>query len=263
MASPYKVDLGPEQPRLPGSVVLRETFDDLLDSLCADIHLQANGCVREFGDFQLVVSPTDFAERVLTRLMIDPHYRDLPWARTRVWLADDATEAGEGGVSADLKSVADLLVHAGLPAEQLHGFHAAGAPDQPAEDRYEALLRETLGWREKGQDRPDFALLSLDAGGGVAGVAAQDIEISSPDRIAVRSLGERGRVTMTLSMLNACRFVGVIASGEDRAAPVARIAESDRSVPASGLEPLGGELRWYLDHAACPEPETDPREDTK
>jgi len=231
--------------------VLRETFDDLLDALCADIHLQANGCVREFGDFHLVVSPTDQSERVLTRLMIDPHYRDLPWARTRVWLADDATEPGPGGVSADLQSVADLLVHAGLPGEQLHGFHAAGAPEGPAEDRYEALLRETLGWREKGQDRPDFALLSLHPGGGVAGVEAEDLDVSSPDRLAIRSLGGAGRVTMTLPMLNACRFIGVIVSGEDRATPVARVVESDRTVPAGGLEPLGGELRWYLDHAAC------------
>lgn len=243
--------------------MLRETFDDLLDAVCADIHLQANGCTREFGDFQFLISPTDFSHRVITRLMIDPHYRDLPWPKTRVWLADDAAVANNDGQSEDFVAIAELMGHAGLPAEQMHGFHAGNSDSQSPDEHYEKLLRETLGWREKGQDRPDFALLSLGVDGGVAGLSAEDLEISSPDRLAIQSLGGAPRVTTSLALLNATRFIAVLASGDDLRGPVQRVVDADRSVPASGLEPLGGELRWYVDHAACPAPDTEKPEESR
>jgi 6-phosphogluconolactonase len=67
------------------------------------------------------------------------------------------------------------------------------------------------------------------------------------------------RVTMTFDLLNASRFVGVMITGQKKRAIVARIAASRdgarravQDLPVLGIHPLAGELRWYLDAAACP-----------
>lgn len=237
MPDPYDLARAPEPPALPGSVVLRETEDDLHDALCADLMMQAGNCVREFGDFHLVVSPTPPCERVIRRLMTDPHYRGLPWTRTRVWVSDDSPEArGED-------SLRDLLVgHSGLPQEQLHGFRAS-PENGPAP--YESLLLEMLGWREKGQDRPDFALLSLNEQASVAGLDP-DTDEHADTPLAIT--GQGGRHSVSGRLVNACRYVAVLAVGAEAESPL-----SHEQV-GHGLSPTGGVLRWYIDHAACGQP---------
>ncbi|MFG0307011.1 MAG: 6-phosphogluconolactonase [Phycisphaerales bacterium JB040] len=239
MADPYELERVPEAPSLPGQVVLRETEDDLHDALCADLMLQAGNCVREFGDFHLIVSPELPCERVIRRLMTDPHYRALPWTRTRVWVSDDTTD-GEG-----LASIAELLIgHSGLPPEQLHGF--GGDDPESGVASYRDLLHEMLGWREKGQDRPDFALLTLNEHARVAGL---DPDWAGADEDAGLALaGPGGRMSVSPRLVNACRYVAVLAVGSDAQAPLT----DERA--GHGIEPTGGVLRWFVDHAACGHP---------
>jgi 6-phosphogluconolactonase/glucosamine-6-phosphate isomerase/deaminase len=53
--------------------------------------------------------------------------------------------------------------------------------------------------------------------------------------------------------VNAARFVAPLVMGADKAATLARVAAgaSPDDLPVAGLRPVAGELRWYLDAAAC------------
>jgi 6-phosphogluconolactonase/glucosamine-6-phosphate isomerase/deaminase len=72
------------------------------------------------------------------------------------------------------------------------------------------------------------------------------------------------RITMTLPLINAARFVAVLVIGKKKRETIARIQRaferennaSDSLVmdlPILGVRPLAGDLRWYLDAEACPE----------
>lgn len=243
------IDLVPkldvQTPRLPGHVVVRPDHDHLIDALLADLLIHARNCVRAFGDFHLAISATEEAEPYLRRLMYDPNHRDFPWLRTRVWMVDEFAMDPEDPSSRYSRLRDLVLEQSGIPKEQLHRIDAG----QPVEV-YEAELRQHLGWREKGHDRLDFVLLTLGESGGVAGFDGEPV--GGEGRL-VQAVD--GRVSLTTEFINASRVVAVIANGAERRDLLARLggaARRDASIPATHLSPLAGELRWYLDNAACP-----------
>ncbi len=231
------------RPRLPGSLVLRASADDLLDVAAGDLFAQAVACVRRFGDFHLAVATGPALDRLYTRLMCDPTCRGLPWKRTHLWLVEDA-QVPPGDPRSRLEAIRETLIeHSDIPDEQVHPIGTG----ESAAAAYQDDLRETLAWREKGHDRLDCVVLELEARVEVAGLRAG----AADDGGLVTTLPTSPPiVALTASMLNAARFVCVMALGRSVAAAV-RALSVGGDAPAARLRPIAGELRWYLDHAAC------------
>jgi 6-phosphogluconolactonase/glucosamine-6-phosphate isomerase/deaminase len=61
------------------------------------------------------------------------------------------------------------------------------------------------------------------------------------------------RCTLTMRTINAARFVAPLVLGADKRQAIARVAAgaSPEEMPAAALRPAAGELRWYVDAAAC------------
>ena len=61
---------------------------------------------------------------------------------------------------------------------------------------------------------------------------------------------------MTFDLLNASRFLAVMVTGDKKRDMIAKLAATKNpdtsELPITGINPLGGELRWYLDAAAVP-----------
>lgn len=223
-------------------MVVRPTLEDLLDEAAEDVFTQASNCVRAFGDFHLALSGGRATLRLIMRLMIDPQFRSLPWKFTHVWVTSDldVPEEDERSTIGALRGL--LGDHAGIPERQVHAM-APHLPD--GHERYERDLKETLAWREKGHDRLDCVVLGVDGDGGFDGVgnaAVRDDGLVVPD-----VGGEHRELSITTGLVRASRLICVLGVGEHGA--------SVRSLAGSGVdravEPLGGVLRWYLDHAAC------------
>jgi 6-phosphogluconolactonase len=252
------IPLAPPLPRpaLPGSVVVRDGPDELIDAATADLFFHAKTCVRAFGDFHLALSGGKSPEPLYRRLMYDPNYRDLPWKRTHLWIVDERRVPFEDDRS-NFKMIRETLVlHSDIPREQVHPIRATS----PAADaEYEAELRSVLEWREKGHDRLDYILLGVGADGHTASLFPRSPALESGGRLVLMNDGPTvtppPRVTMTFDLINAARFVGVFVTGASKRAAVARLssgAEPVADLPVAGVRPVGGELRWYLDREACP-----------
>jgi len=241
----------PETPRLPGQVVLSEDADQALDAVGADIVSQAKACVRAFGDFHLALSGGSTPMPLYQRMMIDPSYRDMPWRRTHLWIVDERCVPFEHEKS-NFGQIREMICeHSDIPPSQVHPIHAC-EPD--ADARYEAELREVLGWREKGHDRLDYVLLGMGDDGHTASLFPHSPALAVADRLACFNRGPSvtppDRVTMTYPLLNAARFIGALVVGRKKAAMIHRIVngiETPREIPIKGVVPLGGEFRWYLD----------------
>jgi len=239
---PHEILPEPAAPPLPGSAIVRPTRDDAIDALCADLSLQAQGCVQAFGDFHLAVDPADAMTAVIVRLMVDPLYRGLPWASTHVWPTREGPHPPHDERSG-YRALCELLAdHAGIPPGQVHPIPVGEAR---ADEAFEGELRRVLGRRERGHDRLDFALLGVDASGVVGGLTG-----GAMARSEGLAHAEGDVVCVTLGALNACRCLAVLATGAEARAGFA--SPEGASVIAS-LSPLAGELRWYLDHDACAE----------
>lgn len=271
----YALSARPVPPRLPGTVVVRPDVDTIVDAVAADLLLQAHNCVRAFGDFHLALSGGTTPVALYQRLMIDPVYRELPWTRTHLWIVDERRVPFDDDRS-NYKMIGEILgEHSGIPSEQVHPIFAMA---DDADALYTQALRDVLGWREKGHDRLDFVLLGMGADAHTASLfprspaLMESLEAIRPvpkggkfggrDLPLVRinsgpTVTPPDRVTMMLPLINASRFIGVLATGKAKAATLRRVAaragdpSASAELPILGVRPLGGELRWYLDFEAC------------
>lgn len=239
------------RPRLPGAVVVRPSPDELIDALAADMFLHSLACVRQFGDFHLALGVWPEAERFFLRLLYDPRFRELPWVRTHLWIVEETAPASRFGVLDEA-----IVSHSDIPEAQVHRMQGDDA-DSLARN-YDAALKESLGWREKGHDRLDFVLLPVLAGG-----ETQGIELRAPDAPLVAPLvaSPESGAAMSARLLNASRFVALLAlapGSQDAIRSLDREPRrsKDAMIPGSRLQAadlrlLGGELRWYIDHSVC------------
>ena len=235
-------------PSLPGEAIVAFDADEAVDRLSGDLVQHAFNCVRKFGDFHLALSGAPAFELLYRRLMYDPNYRWLPWRRTHVWFTEEFGEDSSGGAHERL--VRDIIgEHADVPDEQFHPIPMR-VPSPAA--AYEQRIREVLEWRERGQDRLDYVLLTIDAEGHSGGLFPGSAALDETDRWFHLMPTDAGdRVVMTPACLNTARFIAVMAVGAETAEAVARIAGGDDPPPITRLAPAGGELRWYLDVAVC------------
>ncbi|MCC6429176.1 MAG: 6-phosphogluconolactonase [Phycisphaerales bacterium] len=253
---PVRASASPK-PDLSGTVIVRDLFEDLGEVLLTDMLLQAQNCVRAFGDFHLAISASEQTEPALVRLMLDPAYRLLPWKRTHLWTIDDCLVAIDDDRSRGKRLREILVDHSDIPIDQVHGIPVSD--DDPA-IAYQDEIRETLGWREKGQDRLDFALLSLGDGGPISeALAGRHHADDGPDLVIRKPWKDPRGIqwhAMSPRMISASRLLAVLAVGEPARADVSAIAEARRiggpNTAIGGIKPIGGEMRWYLDAAANP-----------
>jgi 6-phosphogluconolactonase/glucosamine-6-phosphate isomerase/deaminase len=238
----------PALPKLDGEVVLRADPDAAIDALLADLYLHANNCVRAFGDFHLAVGASPEVEPALRRLLYDPIYRDFPWARTRLWMAEEVAVAPEDARARWPRLRDTIVEQSGIPPEQAHRIEIE---DPDACSRYAGTLREFLEWRPKGHDRLDFVLVGLGEGGEIGGLGGE--ALSSEDLVAswVNPSGHTV-VSLTARFLSVSRCVAVLAAGGVCKPALARwvrkrgwSADGGECVPATEVR------RWYVDHAAC------------
>ena len=244
-------------PPLPGEVFVAETTDKLIDLLAAELVVQATACLHEFGDFELALSGGATPQPLYERLMYDPNCRQLPWLRTHLWLVDERCVPLDDERS-NFRMINETIVqHSGIPREQVHPISALSAT---ADDEYEAELREVLQWRQRGQDRLDFVLLGMGADGHTASLFPYDDALGERHRLVrcveAASADPPRRVTMTLPLINAARMVAILVTGARKAEAISRVVRGDEPVealPISGVRPAHGELKWFLDAAACAE----------
>lgn len=243
-------------PALPGTAVAHRDLEDIYDAVASDLVAQATACVRQFGDFHLALSGGRTPFPLYERLMYDPRFRMLPWRRTHLWLVDERCVPFESELS-NFGRIKDVIVdHADIPPEQVHPMLAT-LPD--AAERYERAMREALGWRPKGHDRLDYAMIGMGPDGHTASIFPGSPALTAPERLVLAVPAPTTvapavpRITLTLRTLNASRLVAALVVGADKAGMLREVAAGAPAerVPIAGVRPVGGEVRWYLDSAAA------------
>lgn len=249
------IDDLPPHPPLDGEVALKATTDELIDVLAAELVACAVECVRQYGDFHLVLTGGLTPQPLYERLMYDPCCRGLPWRRTHLWISDERCVPADHERS-NSRAINEVIgMHADIPREQMHVIDAMS---DTADVDYEQALRGALEWREPGQDRIDFVLLGLGADGHTASLFPHTAAVTEKDRwVRLNSCLDAepsDRVTMTLPLINSARCVAVMVTGREKAAIVQRVAGGEESIeelPIMGVAPVDGVLKWYLDKDAC------------
>lgn len=247
---------------LPGSVHISPDTEALFDALGESFMSAAMSAVESRGVFHCALSGGGTPEPFYVRLVTDPKFRMIPWAKTHFWIVDERC-VPEDHDKSNIKMIREAMTeHVPTPVEQVHPMPVLS--DDPAGD-YEAELAEAFGIDEPpssyNHPRMDFILLGM---GGDCHTASLFPE--SPALYASRWIdtndGEKvvppPRVTMTYPMLTAARELVVLAVGGGKTAALQRVADQCATgepdivqIPISGIAEASSRLTWYLDDAAA------------
>ena len=253
----YEIEpTGFDVPALPGGVNVGADEEDAQERLGRDMLMAAKQAVGARGVFHLAVSGGGTPMPFYRRLMIDPLFREMPWARTHLWIVDER-RAPEDSDTNNFKHIHAIVVeHADIPPSHVHPIPVG---EEDAADRYEATLRETLALDTPGDEgRLDFVMLGMGPDGHTASLFPHTAALNEETRWVVDNDGPSvvppPRVTMTYPLINNARSIAFYVLGSGKADMIHRIStgtEGFETYPCKGIRPVNGELVWYLDRAAC------------
>jgi hypothetical protein len=117
-SGPYEIQEPGESipPALWGDVAVRESADDLLDLISAELLIEAQTRIRLQKEFHFALAWTKTIAQFMERMMYDPGIRQFPWARTHCWLLNDTQQD-----DCYLRLQDILVPHSGIDEANVHG----------------------------------------------------------------------------------------------------------------------------------------------
>jgi len=204
--------------------------------------------VASRGRSEVAVTGGTVGIGVLAAVLRDERVHDVEWSRVHVWWGDERFVPEGHADRNDQQAREALFDHVPIPTENLHTFPAEhGQSVEQAKNDF--LARYPGGFPEfdvaLNGIGPDGHVASLfpgrDHGGSVPVIAVQDSPKLPTERL-----------TFTFAVLNNSRHVWIVASGEDKADAIMRIAVDAPAdeTPAAGLHGVSDTVVW-LDAAAA------------
>ena len=184
---------------------------------------------------------------------------DVDWSGATLWFGDERSVPPDDERSNFGMVRAALLDRLSGPPPVVRRIEGERDHHEAAAD-YERALQEAFG---EGVPRLDLVLLGLGPDVHTASLFPGQRALNERDRLAV-GVDEPGmdprvpRVTLTLPLINAARYVAFLIAGADKADAVARAFRGapSRQAPATLVSPHPGNLVVLLDRAAAARLET-------
>ncbi|MCH2160272.1 MAG: 6-phosphogluconolactonase [Phycisphaerales bacterium] len=254
----YRLEEPPirKKPPLLGEVKIAEVPEEANEMIARDLLHMAMMCVSKFGSFHLALSGGHTPFPLYRQLMIDPHYRSLPWRNTHLWIVDERRAPFDDDLN-NFKHINEIIVeHADIPEENVHPVPVDKGDEAAA--IYENELRETLGRRGPDNARLDFVMLGMGDNGHTASLFPHTSVLHEREHwvgdCEGPSVTPPNRVTMTYPLINNARQIAFFVLGEGKAEMIHRVAtgkDSYEEIPVKAIAPADGMLTWYLDIASA------------
>ena len=187
---------------------------------------EARAAVAARGRFIMAVSGGHTPWAML-RALAD---QDVPWSDVHVVQVDERV-APAGHPDRNLTHLQEsLLAHCPLRPEQVHAMPVESADLESASDQYAAMLQQIAGTPAV----LDLAHLGLGPDGHTASLVPGDpvLEVTDADVAVTGPYQGRRRMTLTYPILNRARRIVWLVTGREKAEMLARLCETDRSIPA-------------------------------
>jgi 6-phosphogluconolactonase len=187
---------------------------------------EARGAVAARGRFIMAVSGGRTPWTML-RALAD---QDVPWSGVHVVQVDERV-APAGHPDRNLTHLQEsLLAHCPLRPDQVHAMPVESTDVKAASAEYAATLQKIAG----SPAVLDLAHLGLGPDGHTASLMPGDpvLEVTDADVALTGPYQGRRRMTLTYPMLNRARRIVWLVTGREKAEMLARLSETDRSIPA-------------------------------
>ncbi|MGB8192518.1 MAG: 6-phosphogluconolactonase [Chitinophagaceae bacterium] len=213
----------------------------------------ANKAIEEKGVCNIVLSGGN-TPRKLYELLASPAYRDkLNWTKMYFFFGDERDVLPDHPDYNGKMAREALLGPLYIPAHHAFYIDTTHGPKQAAK-AYDSLIRSYFG---NNDPQFDLVLLGLGDNAHTASLfphtAILENNSSLVSEVYVEEL-KTHRISMTARLINQASAIAFLVYGQSKAEAVRNVIEGIGSYsesPAQLINPISGELHWYLDEAAA------------
>jgi 6-phosphogluconolactonase len=239
--------------RLPGAVTVRDDPVGVA-AAAADWIVEIGGAaIAKGGRFGIALAGGSTPRILYQVLATTPHRERVNWGRWEVYFGDERACPPDDPASNCRMAREALLDLVPVRPELIHRMEAERADLDAAAAEYSSILASTCQPATSGSaPRLDCVLLGLGDNGHTASLFPGDPALQVRDHWAVRSRADYApfdRITVTYPVLNAAAHVAFLVTGPAKGEALRGVAEG--RVPAAGVRPSDGELRWFMDTVAA------------
>jgi 6-phosphogluconolactonase len=239
--------------RLPGAVAVRDDAAGVAAAAADWIVEIAGAAIAEGGRFRIALAGGSTPRTLYQVLAAAPHRERTDWRHWEVFFGDERAGPPDDPANNCRMARAALLDLVPIRPELIHRMEAERADLDAAAAEYSSILASTCPPASPGSaPRLDCVLLGLGENGHTASLFPGDPALQVRDRWAVRSRADYApfdRITVTYPVLNAAAHVTFLVTGLAKGEALRGVV--DGRVPAAGVRPPDGKLRWFLDTAAA------------
>lgn len=234
---------------LPDLEGLSEAAAELMAALAAE-------AIAHRGRFAVALSGGSTPRRLYQLLATPPWSGRIAWPDCHFFWGDERLVPPDHPESNFHLAQSALLARVPVLPHQIHRVPVETGEPEAVASAYEAELRRFFSPAEGETPRFDLVLLGLGSDGHTASLFPERPALEEIHRWVVATPPgwlppAVDRVTLTLPVLNAARAVAFLVSGADKAPVLRQILEKNADLPAARVQPVEGDLYWFLDEAAA------------
>ncbi|MGQ9736478.1 MAG: 6-phosphogluconolactonase [Armatimonadota bacterium] len=228
---------------------IADTTDALYRAIAEAIIEKVQNTLRQQAHFTLALSGGN-TPRPLYHLLATEYRHRVEWNRVHLFWGDERYVPPDHPAS-NYRMVRETMIEPlRIPSTNVHAVPVAEPSPERVAEHYEEHLREFFGTTP----RFDLILLGMGVDGHTASLFPSTPALAERKRWV--TVGEaptepRIRLTLTLPALNAGRSVYFLVVGVDKAEAVRKVLLENAPLPASLVNPRGGELIWWLDRESA------------
>ncbi len=210
--------------------------------------------VAERGRFAIALSGGGTPRPIYARLTTAGYGDRIDWSKVHIFFGDERCVPPDDSRSNYRMAREALLDHVALPAENMHRIRGEEEPALEAL-RYEQEIARL--YRSAGFPAFDLILLGMGDNGHTASLFPGTAALREHTRWVVAQYVEvmsTWRVTFTAPLINAARHVAFLAKGAGKAQMLWNVLEGPYQpdvLPSQLIQPVSGELHWFVDAAAA------------
>jgi 6-phosphogluconolactonase len=232
------------------------TPQDLFQAAAEEVIRIAGDAVAKRGRFTIALSGGSTPRNLYTLIAANAS-ASLPWGQIFFFWGDERHVPPDHPDSNYRMARETLLSKVPVPAANIFPVPAENPDATAAAEAYERTLRKFFELGPSEFPHFDLILLGMGPDGHTASLFPETAALQEKSRLVVANWVEKlksNRITFTLPVLNAARWVAFLVSGADKAAVLHEVLEGNAApekYPSKLVQPSDGKLIWFVDRAAA------------
>ena len=235
---------------------ISENYQELCDNVTERILAFSNEKIAIQGRFTIVLSGGSTPKGIYRCMVMQPYRKMFQWEKIHFFFSDERWVSREDKKSNYRMVNRVLFSKVNIPKSNIHPIQTKDCTLQESSLKYEQDISNFFELKNDEFPRFDLILLGLGLDGHTSSLFPGNEALLAKSRLAIdvsdKKLTEQ-RVTLSLPVINMADMVIFVVSGEPKAGIVHQVLENDGITiyPANEIQPIQGELCWYLDKDAA------------